>query len=197
MSQHDFIIDSQAMPAARADINAALQALASTNKGSTAPATPYAGELWIDDSASPWTLKLYDGADWITVGTVNTTSNTFTPAGGGGVVAGTTLVLNPFTQNQTVTQAHGLGGEPDMGFEVILECITTDLGWSVGDRVRISEVGLDGNADAGFTVYADATNVYLITHQGFRPHINRKDNRLSADITAANWKIEVTPFLGS
>lgn len=33
------------------------------HKGSAAPAELVAGVKWIDDTASPWTMKLYDGAD--------------------------------------------------------------------------------------------------------------------------------------
>lgn len=49
----------------------------SMNKGATAPTYAIAGTPWIDDTASPWVLKIYDGADWIVVGTINSTTNTF------------------------------------------------------------------------------------------------------------------------
>lgn len=81
MSQHDMVIDNQSRTAARADINAALQALASTSKGTGRPSTAYQGQLWLDDntpSASVWTLYLYDGGDDIALGTFDTVANTFT-----------------------------------------------------------------------------------------------------------------------
>lgn len=81
MSQHDLDIANQTRTAARADITAALQALASLSKGPAAPATPYQGQLWLDDdtpSAAVWTLKQYDGADWITWCTVDTSNNRIT-----------------------------------------------------------------------------------------------------------------------
>lgn len=83
MSQHDMTVDNQARSAVRADINLALQALASTSKGPNAPSAPVQGQLWIDDntpSSSNWTLSVYDGADWIALGTINTSTNTFTVA---------------------------------------------------------------------------------------------------------------------
>ncbi len=58
MSQHDMTVDT----AFGQDVQDSLQALASTSKGGTAPSTPYAGQQWLDDSASPWVLKIYDGA---------------------------------------------------------------------------------------------------------------------------------------
>lgn len=73
MSQHDMTIDTTFGQ----DIQDALQALASTAKGNSAPSTPYAGQLWLDDTATPWVLKMYDGIDWITVGEVDATTNLY------------------------------------------------------------------------------------------------------------------------
>jgi len=86
MSQHDFVIDggSTSRTTVRTDIQSGLQALASTSKGPTRPATVYQGQLWLDDntpSASVWTLYLFDGADDIALGTFDTSLNTFTPTG--------------------------------------------------------------------------------------------------------------------
>lgn len=80
MSQNDMSIANAPGATVRADINSALQALASTSKGSSAPATPYAGQLWLDDdtpSSTVWTLYQYDGTDWIKLGEVDSTNNKF------------------------------------------------------------------------------------------------------------------------
>jgi hypothetical protein len=80
MPQHDMIIDNGSGAAVRTDLNNALAALASTQKGPNAPPAPVAGMFWLDDdtpSASVWTLKCYDGADWITVGTFDISANAF------------------------------------------------------------------------------------------------------------------------
>lgn len=81
MSQHDMTIANDSGANVRTDIQSMGQALASTAKGPSAPSTPYAGQLWIDDntpSATVWTLSMYDGADWISLGTFDVTANTFT-----------------------------------------------------------------------------------------------------------------------
>ena len=62
----------------RTDANAARSALLNHHKGATAPTYAEAGILWLDDSATPWLMKMYDGADWITLGAVNATTNAFT-----------------------------------------------------------------------------------------------------------------------
>lgn len=90
MAQHDLIIDNASGAAVRADINGALAALGSTMKGSGAPSAPLAGKQWIEDdspSGSVWTWRVYDGSDWIVVGTIDTVANQF--RGSGVFAAGT------------------------------------------------------------------------------------------------------------
>lgn len=58
------------------DINAAIAALISTNSGNSAPSTdctavPIKGQLWLDTSTTPRTVRIYDGASWLAVGTVD------------------------------------------------------------------------------------------------------------------------------
>lgn len=84
MAQHDYVIANGSGATVRADINSVLAAIASTNKGPTAPPAPTAGMIWVDDntpSSSTWTIFMYDGTDWISLGTLNTTSNVFTATG--------------------------------------------------------------------------------------------------------------------
>jgi hypothetical protein len=85
MPQHDLILDNGSGAAFRADANNALAALGSSMKGPNAPPAPIAGMMWLDDdtpSASLWTLKMYDGAEWIEIGRLNVTTNVFTVAEG-------------------------------------------------------------------------------------------------------------------
>ncbi len=79
MSQHDFSIANQGFPAFRADLNAALVALASLSSGATAPSPATQYQLWLDTSASPLTLKFFDGSDWIALVQVNTSTNQAVP----------------------------------------------------------------------------------------------------------------------
>ena len=77
MSQHDFDIANQTAAAARADINNALQALASLSSGVSAPSTTYANMLWYDTSAN--ILKMRAEADdaWINIGYLDQSADAF------------------------------------------------------------------------------------------------------------------------
>jgi len=81
MSQDDYVIANQTTPLFRADLNLALQALASNSSGSSAPSTTYANMMWYDTTNN--ILKMRSEADdaWISLGTLDQGSNTFTPFG--------------------------------------------------------------------------------------------------------------------
>ena len=83
MSQHDYVIENASGATLRADLNAALEAVATTNKGTARPGTAYPGQLWVDENtptATVWTLNLFDGTDDIPLGTFDTAANVFSPA---------------------------------------------------------------------------------------------------------------------
>ena len=80
MTQANPIIGSgQSGSAYRGADNGGKQALLNHHKGSSAPSYAEAGVLWLDDSATPWLLKMYDGADWIVLAAVNASTNAVTP----------------------------------------------------------------------------------------------------------------------
>jgi hypothetical protein len=79
------VIDNASGAAFRADLNNALAALGSAMKGPSAPPAPVAGMFWVDDdtpSATVWTLKQYDGAEWLEIGRLDVTNNIFIPSEG-------------------------------------------------------------------------------------------------------------------
>ena len=77
MAQHDYIISNATFPAVRSDINNALSAIQTTNSGTSRPTGAVAGQLWLDTTtATSPTLKYYDGADDISLATIDHTANT-------------------------------------------------------------------------------------------------------------------------
>jgi hypothetical protein len=77
MAQHDYNIANQGFPAFRTDLNNALSAIQTTNSGTSRPTGAVAGQLWLDTtSATTPTLKYYDGADDISLATIDHSANT-------------------------------------------------------------------------------------------------------------------------
>jgi hypothetical protein len=77
MSQHDYNIANQGFSSFRSDLNNALSAIQTTNSGTSRPTGAVAGQLWLDTtSATTPTLKYYDGADDISLATIDHTANT-------------------------------------------------------------------------------------------------------------------------
>lgn len=66
MAQHDYDIANQSFPSFRADLNSVLDAVISTNSGTSRPTSAVAGTLWYDTSNT--TLKLYNGTSDVAVG---------------------------------------------------------------------------------------------------------------------------------
>lgn len=68
MSTHDMVLDNQAGAAFRADLNNALQALASNQSSAGGPPTTYAYQFWADTTNG--LLRMRNGANnaWITLG---------------------------------------------------------------------------------------------------------------------------------
>lgn len=65
MAQHDYVVDNQSFPATRTDINNVLQAIASTNSGTSAPSTTYANQLWYDTTNNKLYIRNEDNDAWI------------------------------------------------------------------------------------------------------------------------------------
>ena len=77
MAQHDFNIANQSFPSFRTDLNNALSAINTSQSGTSRPSGAVAGTIWLDTtSATTPTLKYYDGADDISLATLDHTGNT-------------------------------------------------------------------------------------------------------------------------
>lgn len=78
MSDITTIAATDLVSASRTTINDNFSYLKNNFKGATAPASPIAGQMWLEDdnpSATVWTLWIYDGAGWIEIGRVDTVNN--------------------------------------------------------------------------------------------------------------------------
>jgi hypothetical protein len=98
MSQHDFNIANQGFPATRADLNNALQALASNSSGDAEPSTTFANQWWYETDTN--TLKLRNEANnaWLSFATVDQSTAAWTLAHDVDIT-GTLLVTGVLTAN--------------------------------------------------------------------------------------------------
>jgi hypothetical protein len=77
MSQNDLVIANQSFPSFRTDLNSALQAINTSQSGTSRPSGAVSGTIWLDTtSATSPTLKYYDGADDISLATLDHSANT-------------------------------------------------------------------------------------------------------------------------
>jgi len=77
MAQHDYDIANQSFPSFRSDLNSVLEAINTSNSGTSRPTSAVAGTVWLDTtSATTPTLKFYDGTDDISLATLDYTANT-------------------------------------------------------------------------------------------------------------------------
>jgi hypothetical protein len=78
MAQHsDYNIANQGFPSFRTDLNNVLSAINTLNSGTSRPASAVANSLWLDTTTSTApTLKYYDGADDISLATIDHVGNT-------------------------------------------------------------------------------------------------------------------------
>jgi hypothetical protein len=74
MAQHDYILENQSGPSFRADLNGAMQAIATNNSGSTEPFPTYAYQFWADTTAGLWKQRNGANSAWITIGTLGATN---------------------------------------------------------------------------------------------------------------------------
>lgn len=95
-----------------------------------------------------------------------------------------------FSGGTVYTQSHALSSTP-IGAWVYAECTTTELGYSVGDRVMINY----NKNGTGVGVAFDATNSYILVTNGTIQIQQKNSPGGDSAITASKWKIVAIPFI--
>ena len=103
---------------------------------------------------------------------------------------------------QTITSAgllvlpHGLGGEPRV-VQFVLQCVTAEFNYSVGDRIVASMVNNDtGTASRLNSVLIDATNITIRLSSATEVFAGaNKTTGAAANLINANWNLEVRAAL--
>ena len=162
MAQHDYDIANQSFPSFRSDLNSVLEAINTSNSGTSRPSSAVAGTIWLDTtSASTPTLKFYDGSDDISLATLDYTANTVnwldstvtvdivgdtTPQLGGNLDVNGNSIVSVANGNITITP-DGTG-----------KLVVSGLSYPTADGTNGQALITDGSGNLSFGDVAGGTN---------------------------------------
>ena len=203
MAQHaDYNIANQGFPAFRTDLNNVLSAINTLNSGTSRPASAVAGSLWLDTTTSTApTLKYYDGADDISLATIDHTANTVnwldstvSITGLSTSATGTVLTLTDSYLNSTVSirLPNATAITDDSGNEYIKFAKTASAvneisitNSATANNPSLSATGSDTNI--GLTLAGKGTGLIKLSSGGYYPEATLTDG---ATIT---WDVSTSP----
>lgn len=120
----------------------------------------------------------FDGAQWQASGRISFDSGQRTYTSGG-----------------ALTIAHGLGRAPTE-WDVYMECVTANLGYSVGMRVNVPQNADDTARDMVATVVMDATNINVRYNSGgFFSTLANFTTGARASVTVNSWRFGVKTWI--
>jgi hypothetical protein len=162
MAQGDYLIQNQSFPSFRSDLNSTLEAINTSNSGTSRPTSAVAGTVWLDTtSASTPTLKFYDGSDDISLATLDYTANTVnwldstvsvnivsdtTPQLGGNLDVNGNSIVSVANGNITITP-DGTG-----------KLVVSGLSYPTADGTNGQALITDGSGNLSFGDVAGGTN---------------------------------------
>jgi hypothetical protein len=161
----DFTLSNQAFGSFRTELNSVLSAVNSCQSGTITPPSAVAGTIWLDTtSATTPTLKYYDGADNISLATIDHVGNTVN-------WLDSTVSITGLTTTATGT---------------VLTLSDTNLNSTVSIRIPTSK-GIDddsGNEFLKFTKTASAVNEFTIINSatGNAPEIQATGGDTNIDL---------------
>lgn len=151
----------------RQEDNDGKKALLNHHKGSSAPSYAEAGMVWLDDAATPWVMKMHDGADWIKIADINASTNAITP-----YLGTTALKLLNYASDTGAANAYALSPVPAIsayvaGHIVILKPANANTSASTLAISSLSATAIkmpDGtDVTAGVM---NSSGVYLLVYNG-------------------------------
>lgn len=151
----------------RQEDNDGKQALLNHHKGPTAPDYAEAGMIWLDDAATPWRLKIHDGADWIVLGEINAAGNSFQPYLGTGA-----LKIAAFAADTGSANAYAVAPVPALGSYAAGQLVLLKPGNAVTGAATLNVNGLGAKTiklPDGSDLGANAmvtTGIYLLVYDG-------------------------------
>ena len=137
MSQNDLSIANQGFASFRSDLNSALQALGSTNSGTSAPSTTYANQLFYDTTNNILKIRNEDNDAFISLFTLDQTNDNIESLTINGAFACEGFTSNGIDDNSSATAI--TVSEAD---KVLIGTTTTN--WSGSSTLIVKEASGDG-----------------------------------------------------
>ena len=121
MSQNDLSIANQGFASFRSDLNSALQALGSTNSGTSAPSTTYANQLFYDTTNNILKIRNEDNDAFISLFTLDQANDNIESLTVNGVLTADSLAVDNFTLNGTELDLSSGDFTLDVAGDIILD----------------------------------------------------------------------------
>jgi len=100
-----------------------------------------------------------------------------------------TTLASPMVEATAYSANHGLGSIPKL-LQLVMKCLTTELGYAVGDEVQISANSNNLNNFGGLSCWASSTQVGATTHaSGYIHSITHKTNGAPGNAQTGNWAL--------
>ncbi|MDY0009600.1 MAG: hypothetical protein RBS08_07835 [Bdellovibrionales bacterium] len=181
----------------RQEDNDGKKALLTHHKGASAPGYAEAGTIWLDDSATPWRLKFFDGSDWIMIGALHAGQNAFLPYVGSGA-----LRMCPFAADTGTVNACAVAPVPappqhQNGQMVILSPahdVTGNTTLALGDLDLRSVLREDGSALLSGDMRAGRTYVLIYNGENFILTNPTRDNTIPAGSVVGHAQTTYTGY---
>jgi hypothetical protein len=179
MAQGDYLIQNQTFPSFRTDLNSTLEAINTSNSGTSRPSSAVAGTVWLDTtSATTPTLKFYDGADDISLATFDYSANTVN-------WLDSTVVFD--IVGDTTPQ---LGGDLDVNGNSLVSTSNGDITFTPNGTGKVVISGLsfptaDGTADQVLKTDGSG-NLSFASIEGRTGTVNWDTTPKTSTVTAAN-----------
>jgi hypothetical protein len=203
MAQHsDYNVGNQGFPAFRQDLNNVLSAINTLNSGTSRPASAVANSLWLDTTTSTApTLKYYDGADDISLATIDHVANTVnwldstvSITGLATTATGTVLTLTDTHLNSTVsirlptaTAIADDSGNEYIKFTKTASAVNeiTFTNSATGTSPDISATG--GDTNIGLSITTKGTGLIKFNDGAYFPEATLTDG------TTITWDVSTAP----
>lgn len=154
MAQNDHVIANASGSAVRADINSALQSLATNNSGPSAPGTTYPWQVWADETADQIKQRTEANSAWVVTATF--TGSTYIPWSRGAEL-GTMANLNAAAITSDMIMS---GKQIRTALATVATANSVDLSAAGGNFIELT----GSTAITAFTIAAGAT--YFVRHTG-------------------------------